>query len=96
MTHYLLHIYVAGQGVRAETAIRQLVDLCEEHVGDEYRLEVIDVIDDPERAERDGILVTPTVIRSMPPPRRRLVGDLTDSAAVGHHLGLAGASPRPA
>jgi circadian clock protein KaiB len=96
VSHFLLHIYVAGQGVRAQTAIRQLVDLCEEHVSDEYRVEVVDVIEDPERAEQDRILVTPTVIRSLPPPQRRLVGDLTDGVSVSNHLGLVGASPRPA
>ena len=75
---YLLKLYVAGKGTRAEVAIANLRHLCETELRDQYELEVIDIIERPELAEEAKILATPTLIKQLPPPLRRVIGDLSD------------------
>jgi circadian clock protein KaiB len=86
-TLYALRLYVSGRasGVRAE---RTLTALCEAHLAGRYALEVIDVFEQPERAEEERIFATPTLVRASPPPVRRLVGDLSDREKVLAHLDL--------
>ena len=75
---YLLKLYVAGKGTRAEAAIANLRHLCETELPGQYELEVIDIIERPELAEEARILATPTLIKQLPPPLRRVIGDLSD------------------
>ena len=79
---YLLKLYVAGASARAHTAIANLRRICDEELRGEYKLEIIDVLEEPQRAEDDRILATPTLIKQLPPPLRRVIGDLSDTEKV--------------
>jgi circadian clock protein KaiB len=79
---FVLKLYVTGGSARAQTALENLRRICDEDLRHEYELEVIDVREHPELAERDRILATPTLIKQLPPPLRRLIGDLSDREKV--------------
>ena len=79
MTH-LLQLFVAGNSPCSLRALRNLTRLCNAHLRDDYRLEVIDVHEHPELAKANSIIAVPTLVRSFPTPSRRLVGDLSDEA----------------
>jgi circadian clock protein KaiB len=79
---YLLKLYVTGTSPRAEVAIANLRRICEQELGGQYELEIIDVLEHPQVAEDDKILATPTLIKQLPPPLRRVIGDLSDKAKV--------------
>jgi circadian clock protein KaiB len=82
LSKFLLKLYVAGSTPRATAAIENLRRICEKDLKDRYDLEVIDVLKNPEMAEQDKILATPTLIKQLPPPLRRVIGDLSDSEKV--------------
>jgi circadian clock protein KaiB len=82
MDKFVLKLYVTGDTSRAERAISNLRDICERELHGKYELVVVDVLEHPQLAEQEKIMVTPTLIREMPPPRRRIIGDLTDTARV--------------
>ena len=67
---------------RADTAIRNLRRICDEELKGRYELEIIDVHEQPEAAENDRILATPTLVKLLPPPLRRVIGDLSDKDKV--------------
>lgn len=75
-----LRLYVAGQTPRSLTAFANLKRLAEEHLAGRYRIEVIDLVQNPQLAEDDQILAVPTLVRKLPPPLRKVVGDLSDAA----------------
>lgn len=79
---YLLKLYITGTSPRAEVAIANLRRICEQELRGEYELEIIDVLEHPQIAEDDKILATPTLIKQLPPPLRRVIGDLSDKAKV--------------
>ena len=79
---YLLKLYVTGANPRTERAIANLQQICDSELEGRYTLEIIDVLEDPEAAERDRVLATPTLIKELPPPLRRVIGDLSDRAKV--------------
>jgi circadian clock protein KaiB len=79
---YLLKLYVTGQTPRSLRAIANLRDLCEEELRGQYELFVIDVLERPQLAEDEKILATPTVVKELPSPMRRIIGDLSDSERV--------------
>jgi circadian clock protein KaiB len=79
---YVLKLYVTGQTHRAELAIANLRRICEEDLRGRYELEIIDVLAHPEAAEDERILATPTLIKQLPPPLRRVIGDLSDREKV--------------
>lgn len=83
-----LDIYVAGTTERTTDAIRNLSQICDDLYGSSYQIHVIDVLEDPDAAERQRIIATPTVLRRVPLPSRRVVGDLSDIDVVVHHLDL--------
>lgn len=85
-----LDVYVAGTTDRSTDAVRNLTGICERLYGNEYEIRVVDVLQDPDAAERQRIVATPTVVRRLPLPSRRLVGDMSDTDAVELHLDLAG------
>ena len=91
---------MTGQNPRSERAVASIRRICEEHLGGQCELTVIDVLERPQLAEQERILATPTVVRHAPPPSRRIIGDLTDLRAVLHGLDLpppeAAATPAPA
>jgi circadian clock protein KaiB len=79
---YLLKLYVTGTSPRAEEAISNLRRICEDELNSKYELEVIDVLERPDLAEAARILATPTLIKQLPPPLRRVIGDLSDRDRV--------------
>ena len=79
---YVLKLYVSGKTPRAELAIANLRRICDEELEGQYQLEIIDVLEHPEAAEDDRILATPTLIKQLPAPLRRVIGDLTDKEKV--------------
>jgi circadian clock protein KaiB len=79
---YLLKLFVTGQTPRSELVIEQLHRICEEEFPDEYELIVIDILKRPQLAEEEKILATPTVIKELPPPIRRIIGDLAEKEKV--------------
>lgn len=82
MSKYVLRLYITGRTTHSDTAIRNLRRICEQDLRAEYELEVIDVLDRPQLAEDEKILATPTLVRELPPPLRRIVGDLSDREKV--------------
>jgi len=87
-----LRLYVAGQTPRSITALDNLRKLCEEHLKGRYRIEVIDLLVSPQLSREDEILAVPTLVRRLPLPIRKIIGDLsrTERVLVGLQL-----RPRP-
>ena len=77
-----LRLYVAGQTPKSLRAFANLKKLCEEHLQGRYRIEVIDLIKNPTLAREDAILAIPTVVRKLPLPMRKIIGDLSDTDRV--------------
>ncbi len=89
---YVLRLYVAGSTPQSSRAIKNLKAICETHLEGCYALTVVDLYAQPERASEDQIVVAPTLIRQMPLPGRRVVGDLSNTERVLAALDL---SPAP-
>ena len=77
-----LRLYVAGQTPRAVTALENLKKLCEEHLAGVYEIEVIDLLKNPQLARGDQILAVPTLVRKLPTPIKKIIGDLSNSERV--------------
>jgi circadian clock protein KaiB len=82
MDQFTLKLYVTGNTARTERAISNLRRLCEVDLKGVYHMVVIDVLERPQLAEDEKILATPTLIKHLPPPLRRIIGDLSDSEKV--------------
>ena len=82
MSKYLLKLYITGQNPRSQRAVMNLRRICDAQPDFEYELEIIDVLKTPEVAEEHRIMATPTLIKELPPPVRRIIGDLTDTERV--------------
>ena len=80
-----LRLYVAGQTAKSITAFANLKRICEEHLRGRYTIEVIDLLKNPQLARGDQILAIPTLVRKLPPPVKKIIGDLsnTERALVG-------------
>jgi circadian clock protein KaiB len=85
-----LKLYVAGNTVKSTTALNNLKKYCEEHLKDQYRIEVIDLLVHPQLAAGDQILAVPTLVRKVPVPIRKIIGDLSNEEKV-----LVGLNIRP-
>lgn len=83
-----LRLYIAGQTPKSLAAIANLRRICDDHLAGRYRVEVIDLLETPELAEGDQIIAIPTLVRTLPEPIRRVIGDLsnTEKALVGLQL----------
>ena len=83
-----LRLYVAGQTPKSVAAFANLKRICEEHLAGQYRIEVIDLVENPQLAKGDQILAIPTLVRKLPEPMRKIIGDLsnTDRVLVGLDL----------
>ena len=77
-----LRLYVAGQTPRSLTAFANLKKICEEHLAGQYHIEVIDLLKNPQLASGDQILAIPTLVRKLPEPIRKIIGDLSDTERV--------------
>lgn len=82
LSKYLLRLFVTGASSRTTAAVANLKRICDEELEGLYDLEIIDVLENPEMAEDERILATPTLIKSLPLPLRRVIGDLSDREKV--------------
>lgn len=78
-----LRLYVAGQTPKSIIALSNLKRLCDGHLAGRYRIEVVDLVDQPHLARRDDIVVIPTLVRKLPPPVSKIIGDLSSGADTG-------------
>ena len=79
---WILRLYVAGQSARSTAALRNLEAICEEHLAGRYRIEVIDLLKQPQLARGDQIVAVPTLVRHLPPPMKKIIGDLSNADRV--------------
>jgi circadian clock protein KaiB len=77
-----LRLYVAGQTPKCLTALANLKRICEEHLPGQYQLEVIDLLENPRLAREHQILAIPTLVRKLPEPLRKIIGDLSNKERV--------------
>jgi circadian clock protein KaiB len=83
-----LRLYIAGQSPKSLTAFANLKKMCEEHLAGKYKIEIVDLLKAPHLARVDHILAIPTLVRRLPEPVRKLIGDLSDTerALVGLNI----------
>lgn len=86
-----LRLYVAGQSQKSVTAFANLKNICEKHLFGRYHIEVVDLVENPRLAENDQIVAIPTLVRKLPEPIRKIIGDLSDTERT-----LVGLQLRPA
>jgi circadian clock protein KaiB len=86
-----LRLYVAGQTPKSMAAFDNLKKICEEHLAGRYQIEVVDLVKNPQLAKGDQIFAIPTLVRKLPPPLRKIIGDLSNTERV-----LVGLDLRPA
>ncbi len=79
---YTLRLYIGGQTPKSIAAFANLRKICEEHLAGRYRIEVIDLAAHPQLAQRDQILALPTLVRKLPPPIKKIIGDLSNTERV--------------
>lgn len=82
MNKYVLKLYITGQTPRSELAITNLRQICDQELRGQYELSIIDILERPQLAEDEKILATPTLIKELPPPLRRVIGDLSNIEKV--------------
>jgi circadian clock protein KaiB len=87
---WILRLYVAGQTPKSLAAFANLKRICEEHLAGRYKIEVIDLLEHPQLARGDQIFAVPTLVRRLPPPLRKIIGDLSNTEKV-----LVGLDMRP-
>ncbi len=80
--NYVLRLYVAGVTQRSSTAIRSITEICEEYLKGRYSLEIIDIYRQPTLAKGEQIIAVPTLIKQLPSPLRKLIGDMANTKKV--------------
>ncbi|UOQ76806.1 circadian clock KaiB family protein [Hymenobacter sp. 5516J-16] len=85
---YVLHLYITGATPNSTRAVQNIKGLCEQYLKGRYELVIIDIYQQPELAEQDQIVAAPTLVKKMPLPTRRLIGDLSEKDKVLLALGL--------
>jgi circadian clock protein KaiB len=80
--HWNLRLYVAGQTPKSLAALANLKRVCEEHLAGQYTIEVVDLVANPQLARHDQIVAIPTLIRKLPEPMRRIIGDMSNTERV--------------
>jgi circadian clock protein KaiB len=93
--HYMLRLYVAGLTPRSNGAIETIHKICEEYLKGRYQLEVIDIYQQPEKARDDQILAAPTLIKYLPLPLRKMIGDLSQEERILVGLNLIPIDDKP-
>ncbi|HEV8487283.1 MAG TPA: circadian clock KaiB family protein [Blastocatellia bacterium] len=81
-TKYVLRLYVSGSSLKSALAVENIKRICEQHLKNQYDLEVIDIYQQPNLARDEQIVAVPTLIKRLPPPPRRLIGDLSNLKKV--------------
>lgn len=79
---FVLRLYVAGQTPKSVRAFENLKRLCEEHLSERYRIEIVDLLQNPQLARGDQIVAVPTLVRQLPQPMRKIIGDLSNTERV--------------
>jgi circadian clock protein KaiB len=79
---YTLRLYIAGKTPKSVAALANLKEICEEHLAGRYKLQVVDLLENPQLARGDQILAIPTLVRKLPLPMRRIIGDLSNTERV--------------
>ena len=87
-TVVVMRLYIADNAPNSVRAVANLAAICKEHLGDKFKLEIIDVLEHPLRALADGILVTPSLAKLSPSPAAKIVGNLSDKSSVLQALGI--------
>lgn len=77
-----LRLYIAGQTPKSVAALANLRRICDEHMSDQYEVEVIDLLESPHLAQKDQIVAIPTLVRQLPEPLKRIIGDLSNTQRV--------------
>ncbi len=77
-----LRLYTAGQTPKSTAAFNNLKKICEEHLKGQYTIEIVDLLQNPQLARGDQIFAIPTLVRKLPPPLRKIIGDLSDTERV--------------
>ncbi len=85
---FVLRLFIAGTSRQSQRAVQNLLALCQEHLPGRYDLEVVDIFQQPQLAEGLQIVAAPTLVKKLPPPLRKLVGDLSQVEKVLLGLGL--------
>jgi circadian clock protein KaiB len=91
--HYHLRLYITGTTPRSSLAIANISALCEEYLAGHYDLEVIDIYQQPDQAVKEQIIAVPTLVKELPIPPKRLIGDLSDRGKVIIGLDLKAKNP---
>jgi len=91
---WILRLYVAGNTARGSKALRNLEAVCEEHLSGRYRIEVVDLLKQPQLARGDQIVALPTLVRRLPPPMKKIIGDLSNQERLLVGLDLRRGEPR--
>lgn len=89
---WVLRLYIAGQTPKSLAAISNLHRICQDHLAGQFHIEVIDLLENPQLAEGDKIIAIPTLVRKLPEPIRKIIGDLSDTEKTLVGLQL---KPRP-
>ena len=79
---YQLRLYIAGQTPKSIVALRNLKEICEEHLQGRYEIEIVDLVENPQLAAGDQILAVPTLVRRLPEPIKKIIGDLSNTERV--------------
>jgi circadian clock protein KaiB len=79
---WILRLYIAGQTPKSLTALSNLKKICEEHLAGKYTIEIIDLQENPGLARSDQIMAIPTLVRQLPPPIKKIIGDLSNTERV--------------
>lgn len=88
MTKFRFKLYITGRSPRSESALLNLRRVCDEELPGQYEVSIIDVLEQPDVAEQEKIIATPTLVKEYPPPARRIIGDLADAEQLMACLGL--------
>jgi circadian clock protein KaiB len=88
MNQYILKLYITGRSTRSQRAIANIIRICHEDLNDRYTVEIIDILEQPHIAQQEKILVTPTLIKQLPPPLQRIIGDMSNTQKVLLELDL--------
>jgi circadian clock protein KaiB len=89
-----LRLYVAGRSGKSAIALRNLERICEEHLHGQYLIEIVDLLENPRLARGDQIVAVPTLVRQLPPPVKKIIGDLSNADRVLVGLDLKPVTPR--
>ena len=79
---WMLRLYTAGESARSLAALRNLETICEKHLAGRYQIEVINLMEHPQLARGDQIVALPTLVRRLPPPMKKIIGDLSNEDRV--------------